>query len=213
MKSTRALLVTSLTLACFLLAAAVGSAAPARVLRVPSKADLFAAGLSTPPTMGGGAGVLPPVVRFAPGPGKVLTFSKVAGHLTWGGGSPVFGADGDHAQRSNITSLGGISGLVAPAALFMAGVFLIDAAPAAPAPPRLRVSHPGNLPTIAPQVQQVFFIGDGRTTAGVTQKFKVPPTATRLYLGFVDAYAFHGTPGYYDDNGGSLVATFRIGRG
>jgi hypothetical protein len=40
----------------------------------------------------------------------------------------------------------------------------------------------------------------------------VPAGATRLYLGFVDAFSFHGAPGYHDDNSGSLEATFHIGR-
>jgi len=50
-----------------------------------------------------------------------------------------------------------------------------------------------------------FFIGTGKG-----KQIEVPPTATRLYMGFADAYNFTGAPGAYDDNEGELVATFSI---
>jgi hypothetical protein len=212
MSLTRALLVLSLAAAPLLVAAA-GSATSDSRLGVPSRADLFAAGLRAVPTMPGGAGVLPPVFRFAAGPGKVLTFTRVSGRLTWGTSSPSFGADGDPGQATDIKSLRGISGIAAPAGLFLAGVFLGPSFPTAPAPRRYRVLNPGNVPTVAPRLQQVFFVGDGRTASGVTQRVRVPAGATRLYLGFEDAFAFKGVPGYYDDNGGALSATFRIAPG
>jgi hypothetical protein len=57
---------------------------------------------------------------------------------------------------------------------------------------------------LAPQLRQIFFIGDGltETGSGNQQTFIVPPTATRLYLGIPD------NP--YKDNSGSFTATFTI---
>src|SRR5262249_39942824 len=61
-------------------------------------------------------------------------------------------------------------------------------------------------------LNQTFFIGDGLTGtgSGSVQVFHVPDGATRLYLGFADAFFFQGDPGYYDDNTGSLTATFMV---
>ena len=56
-------------------------------------------------------------------------------------------------------------------------------------------------------VGQTFFIGDGMTPSGLQQRFIVPPNATRLYLGFADAFSFQGPPGAYGDNTGGLSVT------
>ena len=40
--------------------------------------------------------------------------------------------------------------------------------------------------SLSPQLQQPFFIGDGRTTDGAPQEFVVPDGATRLFLGAMD---------------------------
>ena len=64
---------------------------------------------------------------------------------------------------------------------------------------------------LRPALGQLFFIGDGRTSAGSVQRFAVPNGAARLYLGIADAWGFQGPAGYYDDNGGSfrLLVRFR----
>src|SRR6202012_498516 len=73
---------------------------------------------------------------------------------------------------------------------------------------------PGGLSTsdasFSPEINQVFFIGDGLTGtgSGQIQNFLVPDTADRLYLGFADS--FDSVPSYYADNVGSLTATFSI---
>jgi len=66
----------------------------------------------------------------------------------------------------------------------------------------------GTEPTFfTPQLNQVFFIGDGLTginsNSGSPQRFFVPTGATELWLGFADADG-GGPPGYYGDNLGSL---------
>jgi hypothetical protein len=99
----------------------------------------------------------------------------------------------------------------------LVGVFLEDSLP--PAPPaalRFYVSNNAdggiqtNFRTLAPKIGQVFFIGDGLTGtgSGTLQTFFVPPTATHLYLGYVDVCSSSSTaPGCYFDNVGSLSVT------
>jgi hypothetical protein len=64
-------------------------------------------------------------------------------------------------------------------------------------------------------LSQVFFVGDGLTGtdavnvgSGSTQTFQVPTGATRLFLGFADAFnnfdSIGTGPGAYGDNTGSL---------
>ena len=45
-------------------------------------------------------------------------------------------------------------------------------------------------------------MGDGKA-----RTFRIPAGATRLYLGFADAYQYQGEPGWYDNNGGKLTVT------
>jgi hypothetical protein len=57
---------------------------------------------------------------------------------------------------------------------------------------------PGDV-KVSPGVQQVFFIGDGLTGtgSGTTQQFVVPPGATRLFLGTMDAYEWNNNAGSF----------------
>ncbi len=184
---------------------------------VSAKANIFGAGhLTSPDPGGGGGGVLPPFATFPATPGKVLTFSSIAGTVTYYGNGPHVGPDGEPGGSTDIFSFGGLAGIVnSQSAMFLVGVFLKDQEPAGPAPPRLDFS-PGvvgqEFGTLAPQLNQVFFIGDGLTDTGTgaTQRFVVPGDATRLFLGFADGYAFHGDPGWYDDNTGQFNVEFRI---
>ena len=188
-----------------------GSARSEATLKVDAKANIFAAGFAVLPFEEADAGVLPVAFRFTAGSGKVLTFSRVTAKLKWGD-SNTFGPDGD-SYSTNIRSLGAISGMfVKEKSLFLAGVFLGNKPPAGHAPPRLRLSSPESMKVLAPKLQQTFYIGDGHTAKGEVQQFKVPPTATRLYLGFVDAVSFTGKPGAYGDNKGAAKAIFSIGR-
>jgi hypothetical protein len=105
-----------------------------------------------------------------------------------------------------IDPAGLVSGITSPDRIgYLAGVFLPNAPVTAPAPFGLDLEAGYESQRFAP-LQQVFFIGDGVTSAGRIQRFRVPAGATRLYLGYVDAYGFVGPPGYYADNSGSLAA-------
>lgn len=112
----------------------------------------------------------------------------------------------------------GLGGAIEPAGLvsgitssdrvaYLVGVFLPDAPVTATPPEGLDLEARYEVERFAPMLQQVFFIGDGRTSAGALQRFRVPVGATRLYLGYADAFGFLGPPGYYGDNYGSLTTT------
>ena len=116
----------------------------------------------------------------------------------------------------SITSTGGLSGIKSTVTGFLTGVFLDDSEPTGAGPAALDFTSAGlgtNFTTLSPSIGQVFFIGNGRTSTGAVQQFSVPPTATRLFLGIVDAADGDnaaGPPQAYGDNGGSFSATVRI---
>jgi hypothetical protein len=99
----------------------------------------------------------------------------------------------------------GISNVIAPVDALL-GVFLTDAAPGGTASPNLDFTS--GLPTalgidfesIFPQLQQVFFIGDGRTGRGTgpAQQFFVPAGATRLFFGVSDGGGWFNNSGQFD---------------
>lgn len=213
------LLVASVAAAGVLAAtgAALAGAASEASLTVPSKADLYYAGLATVPSPGlQNGGGLPVLYRLPSGAHRVLTVSATRGTLNWGPGSPNFGADGDQTGNTlggvtNISGYRGLSGIhMRRDQLFLAGVFLGASAPKPPAPPRLSEANASSAAALAPRLQQVFPIGDGRTSSGTVQRFTVPAGATRLYLGYTDADGFSGPPGFYDDNTGSIRAVLEV---
>lgn len=187
------------------------------ILSVAADANIFGAGHSVPPAPAGwGAGTLPPGIGFVPSPDQVLTLSNVTGCVTMTiGFGTCDGADGDakNVFETDITSYGGISGIHHDTQGFLVGVFLNSSEPVDPAPPILdfRSSALGtNFTTLSPVLGQTFFVGDGLngTGTGEVQRFAVPPMAARLFLGFADAYEYHGLPGAYVDNVGAIQVTF-----
>ena len=173
---------------------------------VPGSSDIFGAGHATAPA----GGSLPPLaIEFAPGPDKFINFLSVTGSVTSAGypfepgGSPLF-------CPTDVNSMAGIAGIVADRTLFLTGVFL-DAVEPAIAPARLDFSTNGlgrEFAVLSPAIAQTFYIGYGKTLTnmGACQRFVVPPTATRLFLGIVDAWdgsAVRGDPGAYFDDGGA----------
>lgn len=193
---------------------------------VPADANIYGAGLSAPtPVNFGGAGVLPPAVNFTAGAGKTLSFSSVTGAITIdrvtqnGGFGPNPPDGGPYYAPTEVTPTGSLSGINAPTAGFLVGVFLGADAPAGSPPPTLNFNESGpaaftrNFQTLEPQIGQVFFIGDGHTDDGAAQRFFVPPTATRLFLGIADAADGDSAAGpaqAFGDNGGSFVASYLL---
>lgn len=198
----------------------IAGSSSAATLTVDAMADIFGAGHSFSP----GGGVLPAVYSFTAGTGLVFTASSITGTVS--SGANITGPDGAHGGPStDMNSIYGISGVVhGESGFFLVAVFESDAEPTDPAPDRLDFSYEGiseNFTTLSPQLNQTFFIGDGLTgtSNGIVQSIKVPANATRLFLGFADgntaginsdAYNYHGVPGYYNDNSGSLKVTFSI---
>ena len=182
---------------------------------VSGSANIFGAGQSTPPAPGGGGGGLPPALNgFSARPDRLITFSMVSGTVSLTPGVSN-GPDGNASFPTDISSFGGLSGIQSDSSGFLAGVFLGPAMPSDPALPTLdfRSSALGtSFLTLAPQLGQVFFVGDGLTGtgSGSVQQFFAPPTATRLYLGFADALDYEGLPGQYQDNLGTLNVTVQI---
>ena len=134
--------------------------------------------------------------------------------LDVGSGNNSNDADGAGAGvgSSSNTGYGSISGITAPDAGYLVGVFLAASGPTGSAPASLNFSTLGtNFTSLSPLLDQVFFIGDGLTGDGTgsTQTFYVPTGATELYLGISDAPAYNGSPanGGYGDNSGSFSVT------
>jgi hypothetical protein len=84
-------------------------------------------------------------------------------------------------------SQNGISDIRAPINSLL-GVFLTNNPPNLASPSaKLDFQTIGlNFTALSPGLQQVFFIGDGRTSNGVIQQFVIPDHAARLFLGTMD---------------------------
>lgn len=183
-------------------ASTVASTDPA-LLTVAATANIFGAGHELmPQPAGGGGGTEPPLYRLPSGTGRTVHFEDVAGTVI-----PIVdvglenGPEGAGGGRTDIESTGGISGIVHDTnTMFLVGVFLTDDEPADPAPERLDVTDE-SFTSLAPQIAQVFLIGDGSG-----HKYTVPDDATRLFLGFADANRFVGEVGFYGNNTGSVEA-------
>lgn len=172
---------------------------------VKGTANIFGAGHELAPQPGGGgAGQLPVLWSLPPGAGRVVTITCAAGQVIPRLSDGIAnGPGGDGYGPTDVQSYGGISGIVnAHNGMFLVGVFLTDAVPTDPAPERLDFTDGEDFTELAPEIAQIFFIGDG-----VGRRYVVPADATRLFLGFADAAAYQGQPGFYDNNGGHLEVT------
>ena len=178
------------------------------MLKVTATMDVYrAGGYDT-----GIGGLAPAEFSFTAAPGQVITF-RVGG--MWAcGDAPLFGADGTTSGAcigpTYVTNpIGKFSGIdFTDFACPLVGIFLEDSLPtSAPPPLQFYITDssqggiPTNFTTLSPLIGQVFFIGDGLTGtgSGTFQKFIVPPTATSLYLGFIDTNGA-GRPSEYSDN-------------
>jgi uncharacterized protein (TIGR03437 family) len=115
---------------------------------------------------------------------------------------------------SSNTGAGSLSGITAPGAGYLTGVFVTADGPAGPAPAPLDFTTGSGtaFTSLSPLIDQVFFIGDGLTgdNSGTLQVFNVPQGAVSLYLGISDACAYNGPPGCYGDNLGTYSVTYAL---
>ena len=105
----------------------------------------------------------------------------------------------------------GISNIYAPMSSLV-GVFLGAEQPNKDSSPsELSFNSPTKLNyfTISPQLNQVFFIGDGRTNMGIKQRVIVPPEAKRFYLGIFDACGWEDNQGVLDVKVTAMPSTAR----
>ncbi|MFN8489074.1 MAG: cohesin domain-containing protein [Caldilineaceae bacterium] len=188
---------------------------PPNTRLVSGQANIFGAGKTEPPAPGGGGGgMLPTGVSLAANKGQVLRFPTITGTVQCYFMSISVSAEGGNcvdARGTDINSYDGIAGIMhEDRNMFLVGIFLTDATPIDPAPERLHFADTNDFTELHPALNQIFFIGDGRTANGTLQAFYVPETATRLFLGFADAFDFHGDPCCYDDNQGELTVNFEF---
>jgi hypothetical protein len=152
------------------------------------------------------------LVSFAAGSANTFHFAaRGATHCC--SGTPNVPPDGVFAG-TNVTGANGLSDAMGNTQLPLLGVYTTDADPfGGAAPPALNWDAANPL-SMSPLLNQVFYIGDGlggyMNGAGSILDFLAPASATRLYLGVADAWAFNGLTGYYNDNPGQYDVNVRL---
>lgn len=202
------------TIACAALSLATVQGALTQELNVPATANIYGSGHSVPPSpQGGGGGTLPPMIPLPEDSSACWVQLRVSGSASCSRSGGFNSPDGGTCAnlRTNLLPSDGISGIRHDGrTMFLVGVFLSDAEPENPAPPTPNVTSSNSIREFFPLLHQQFYIGDGRTSSGDSQRFLVPDGATRLFLGFADGSVFQGLPGFYDDNRGGFRAEFEI---
>ena len=142
--------------------------------------------------------------------GAILYF-EVYGGVSYSRSEPLYDANGDlqMIRSHQLGSVLGKSSITAPMNSLL-GVFLTDSDPtnqAAPAALDFSTATARDYQSLSPAIGQVFFIGDGLTSAGAYHQVVVPQGATRLYFGIMDWYQWNNNVGGL--NGSILVANPR----
>lgn len=205
-------------LAAGLLVLAIGGVAVAQsgmTVRVPATSNPWAAGQTTP-----AVGTLP-VGIDVPDRQTTVSFPFVGG--SWSNTGPMLPADGERPEVGTAYECGGpppctvlaangLSGLTDTVRFwYLTGVFLGPGLPGGSPPPAIDFTLRHEFTVLEPALDQVFFIGDGRTSDGVVQLFRIPAGSTRLFLGMADICAPGEAAGCYYDNAGLLDVTMSWG--
>ena len=134
-------------------------------------------------------------------PGYFLTFTAT-GAVKNGPIKPLYGPDGNDTWiLSHFAGAeNGISDVTAPIDALLGVLLGPDQPSFSPAPSALDfgTSSSRDYTILSPQLQQVFFIGDGNTGEGIVQKVIVPPGAERLYLGVMDGFEWLNNGGTFN---------------
>ena len=190
---------------------------------MPGTSNPFLAGMPNGSSCcsGGGQGpdVAPAESPVYAGPataGETFTFTNVTGRINIAGGTPNTPPDGGGRfgtppNEGGLTSINDIAGFYRMPVGALLGVFLGPGLPTSnPAPGLLNFRDHGvgrfgtqvgtHFATLSPDLQQIFFIGDGLTGtgSGSVQTFIAPAGATRLYLGVADGYGWANNTGAFD---------------
>ena len=193
------------TLAIAVLAAGIAASAHATTITVPGTSNPWLAGMpdGTPARYGDVAPNQSPVeVAVTPGQWLVISAIGTTDHCDFGL-CGLAGAEGDPGEGPWSHSEGaenGISDVIAPIDGLL-GVFLGPGQPDPSAPSLLDFSTAAStdFAGLSPELQQVFFIGDGLQLDGLTsQIFIVPNGATRLFLGTMDGFDWNNNVGSLD---------------
>lgn len=210
MKDPRPALMVGLSMSLIWALAGAAVADASAIVRVDATANPWWAGRKTAPN----DGTLPAKIAI-PGGESSVTFPDVTGE--WSHAGPMVSADGHTPDEVHecggpppctVLPTNGLSGLSDAARFwYLVGVFIGPGEPSGNPPASLDFTDRHEFQALAPEPDQVFFIGDGRTSDGTLQRFRVPDGATRLYLGMADICQPPGEPACYFDNEGSLEVT------
>lgn len=146
--------------------------------------------------------------------GDSFTFTSVTGGVNCcSNPGNLFTPDGG-GGNSSVLATNGLSAAVGNTALGLVAVFTSESDPFGGTPPATLPWDAANAGSLAPALNQVFFVGDGRegfnNAAGGLLTFTAPEGATRLYVGFADAFSFQGPSSYYQDNPGTIDYTVTL---
>ena len=180
-------------------------------LTIPSASNLYAATLTSVPSMPGGGGILPVEVELPVGTARHFTVEAASG--TWKVGQTV-GPDGHIVEGTEVTfaDYGGFAGpRLRDRIRLLTAVFADSAGPTA-TPPASFDCDDTSAAEFSPLVYQFYCVGDGLTGEGDgdQQRFVIPADATRLYFGALDGTGGGANPGTYSDNPGELEVTIRM---
>jgi hypothetical protein len=185
---------------------------------VPGTSNPFLSGMPSGSTCCSGDSAPAEFPVFA-GPataGETFTFTNVTGRVANAPGAPSEPPDGGSRfgtppNEGGLSSINDIAGFYRMPLDALLGVFLGPGLPTSnPAPGVLNFRDIGvarfgtqvgtHFATLSPDLQQIFFIGDGLTGmgSGSVQTFIAPTGATRLYLGVADGYGWANNTGAFD---------------
>ena len=131
-----------------------------------------------------------------------MTFDGINGGATNDYTDPNrYTADGNTGSNASNTvgDEHGVANMVAPINCLV-GLFLSNATPgsqSAPTDQDFSTDADRNFTTLSPQLNQIFFIGDGRNDSGEVQNFVVPQGAKRLYIATWDDYEWNNNIGSF----------------
>jgi hypothetical protein len=214
--------------ACCLVGVLAAGAAIAQTtgkLTVQATDVIYAAGTQSGEA-GPAGGTVPKGIMTLPAGAKGVYFSVTGSYtctspegcstVNSGSGTNYNDPDGAYAQVSGSSAVGydSISGITAPGAGYLVGVFIAADGPTGHAPPSLNFTVPPGTasPSGHPRLDQVFFIGAGLTgdASGTRQVAYVPKGATQLVLGISDDCGYSGKPSCYFDNFGTYTVKYKV---
>jgi len=197
-----------IALLCALLAAATATAA---TYTVKGTSDLWLSGAAATTTAEGGDTLTNAAPLEITGITSGLTYTfTVGGSVSNTGTLSGLSPDGGSYTTHRNGAQNGISDITAPINSLI-GVFLDSDIPVSGSTiTTLNFNTSGqarlgtNFSTLAPALNQVFFIGDGlatikdgKSTTTLAQTFIAPTDATRLFLGTMDAYEWNNNSGSF----------------